>query len=211
MTLLEIEQLLIQMQQQIIANTAAITTLNNTISNYATTDDLNAIATNLNILQQNNALIQNDLNSLKDAVDNSDHLHKLIDVDLINPLTEGDVLCYGSTGKWHNIPSKQIISNESGSSGNVTELNDLSDVQLTSLSDGHGLIYNAAIGKWTNSKISDNTSTGGSGNYLTKAVADGYYLSKLGGTVNGDLIVNGLVTINNNLLVKRGITFYNES
>lgn len=211
MTLLEIEQLLIQMQQQIIANTAAITTLNNTISNYATTDDLNAIATNLNILQQNNALIQNDLNSLKDAVDNSDHLHKLIDVDLINPLTEGDVLCYGNTGKWHNIPSKQIISNESGSSGNVTELNDLSDVQLTSLSDGHGLIYNAAIGKWTNRKISDNTSSSGNGNYLTKDAADGYYLSKFGGTVNGDLIVNGLVTINNNLLVKRGITFYNES
>lgn len=211
MTLLEIEQLLIQMQQQIIANTAAITTLNNTISNYATTDDLNAIATNLNILQQNNVLIQNDLNSLKDAVDNSDHLHKLIDVDLINPLTEGDVLCYGDTGKWHNIPSKQIISNESGSSGNITELNDLSDVQLTSLSDGHGLIYNAAIGKWTNRKISDNTSSGGNGNYLTEADANDLYLSKLGGTVNGELIVNGLVTIDNNLLVKRGITFYNES
>ena len=210
MTLLEIEQLLIQMQRQITANTAAITTLNNTISNYATTDDLNAIATNLNILQQRNVLIQNDLNALKDAVDNSDHLHKLIDVDLINPLTEGDILCYGDTGKWHNIPSKQIISNESGSSGNVTKLNDLSDVQLTSLSDGHGLIYSAAIGKWTNDKISDNTSSSVSGNYLTRDIADGLYLSKFGGTVNGELTVQGSVMINNNLLVKKGITFYNE-
>jgi hypothetical protein len=76
--------------------------LNNTISNYATTDDLNAIATNINILQQNNVLIQNDLNSLKNAVDNSDHLDKLIDVEIKN-LTEGDILCYGNTGKWHNV------------------------------------------------------------------------------------------------------------
>lgn len=76
--------------------------MNNTISNYATTDDLNAIATDLNVLQQNNTLIQNDLNALKTAVENSDHLNKLIDVE-IKDLTEGDVLIYGNTGKWHNV------------------------------------------------------------------------------------------------------------
>lgn len=204
MTLLEIEQLLSQLQQQIISNTAAIVTLNNTISNYATTDDLNAIAANLNVLQQNNILIQNDLNTLKDAVDNSDHLDKLIDVEIKN-LTEGDVLCYGSTGKWHNIQAN--LTGSSGSTGNVTRLDDLSDVRLSTLSDGQSLVYNSAIGMWINATVS---SSGSGGNYLTKDYADSLYLSKYGGTVNGDLTITGFTTINDNLLVKGGITMYNE-
>lgn len=204
MTLLEIEQLLSQLQQQIISNTAAIVTLNNTISNYATTDDLNAIAANLNVLQQNNILIQNDLNTLKDAVDNSDHLDKLIDVEIKN-LTEGDVLCYGSTGKWHNIQAN--LTGSSGSTGNVTRLDDLSDVRLSTLSDGQSLVYNSAIGMWINTTVS---SSGSGGNYLTKDYADSLYLSKYGGTVNGDLTITGFTTINDNLLVKGGITMYNE-
>ncbi len=209
MTLLEIEQLLSQLRQQIISNTAAIVTLNNTISNYATTDDLNAIAVNLNILQQNNTQIQTDLNTLKNIVDNSDHLNKLIDVS-INNLTEGDVLCYGSTGKWHNIQVN--LTGSSGSTGNVTRLNDLSDVQLSALSDGQSLVYNSAIGMWINATVSSSGSGGGSisGNYLTKDYADSLYLSKYGGTVNGDLTITGFTTINDNLLVKGGITSYNE-
>lgn len=206
MTLLEIEQLLSQLQQQIISNTAAIVTLNNTISNYATTDDLNAIATDLNVLQQNNTLIQNDLNALKNTVDNSDHLNKLIDVELKN-LTEGDVLCYGSTGKWHNIQSN--LTGSSGSGSGVTKLNDLSDVQLSALSDGQSLVYNSAIRMWINASISNNGGSSG-GNYLTKDYADSLYLSKYGGTINGDLTVEGFTTINDNLLVKGGITMYNE-
>ena len=42
MTLTEIETLLKQLQAQVNANTAAITTLNNALSNYATADDLTA-------------------------------------------------------------------------------------------------------------------------------------------------------------------------
>lgn len=208
MTLLEIEQLLSQLQQQIISNTAAIVTLNNTISNYVTTDDLNAITANINVLQQNNVLIQNDLRSLKNAVDNSDHLDKLIDVE-IKDLTEGDILYYGSTGKWHNIQANLSSSGSSGSSSGVTKLNDLSDVRLNSLSDGQSLVYNSSIGMWTNATVS---SGGGSvnGNYLTKDYADDLYLSKYGGTVNGDLTISGLTIINNNLLVKDGITMYNK-
>lgn len=207
MTLLEIEQLLSQLKQQVISNTAAIVTLNDTISNYATTDDLNAIATNINVLQQNNVLIQNDLNSLKNAVDNSDHLDKLIDVEIKN-LTEGDILCYGNTGKWHNIQVNSVGS--SGSAGNVTKLSDLKDVRFSTLSDGQSLVYNSAIGMWINATVSGNGSGSGTGNYLTKDYADSLYLSKYGGTVNGDLTITGLTTINNNLLVKGGITAYNE-
>lgn len=210
MTLLEIEQLLSQLQQQIISNTAAIVTLNNTISNYATTDDLNAIATNLNTLQQNNTLIQNDLNALKTAVENSDHLNKLIDVE-IKDLTEGDILCYGSTGKWHNIQVNLTESTGSSGSSGVTKLNDLSDVMLGSLSSGQSLVYDSSIGMWTNRTVSSGGgSSSGTGNYLTKDYADSLYLSKFGGTVNGNLTIAGLTTINNNLLVKGGITMYKQ-
>lgn len=208
MTLLEIEQLLSQLQQQIISNTAAIVTLNNTISNYATTDDLNAIATNLNALQQNNMLIQNDLNALKTAVENSDHLNKLIDVE-IKDLTEGDVLIYGNTGKWHNIQTDFIGSSEpSGPASGVTRLNDLVDVRLSTLYDGQSLVYDSSINMWVNTTISSGGST--DGNYLTKVQADDLYLSRYGDTVNGDLTITGLTTINNNLLVKGGITMYKQ-
>ena len=208
MTLLEIEQLLSQLQQQITSNTAAIVTLNNTISNYATTDDLNAIATNLNALQQNNTLIQNDLNALKTAVENSDHLNKLIDVE-IKDLTEGDVLIYGNTGKWHNLQTDFIGSSEpSGPASGVTRLNDLVDVRLSTLYDGQSLVYDSSINMWVNTTISSGGST--DGNYLTKVQADNLYLSRYGGTVNGDLTITGLTTINNNLLVKGGITMYKQ-
>lgn len=213
MTLLEIEQLLSQLQQQIISNTAAIVTLNDTISNYATTDDLNAIATNLNALQQNNTLIQNDLNALKTAVENSDHLNKLIDVE-IKDLTEGDVLIYGNTGKWHNVQTDFIGSSEpSGPASGVTRLNDLADVRLSTLYDGQSLVYDSSINMWVNTTISSGGSdSGGStdGDYLTVAQANALYLKITGGTVTGDLEINGLTTINNNLLVKGGITMYNE-
>lgn len=208
MTLLEIEQLLSQLQQQITSNTAAIVTLNNTISNYATTDDLNAIATSLNVLQQNNTLIQNDLNALKTAVENSDHLNKLIDVE-IKDLTEGDVLMYGNTGKWHNVQTDFIGSSEpSGPASGVTKLNDLADVRLSTLYDGQSLVYNSSINMWVNTTISSGGST--DGNYLTKVQADDLYLSRYGDTVNGDLTITGLTIINNNLLVKGGITMYKQ-
>jgi hypothetical protein len=63
---------------------------------------------------------------------------------------------------------------------------------------------------WINATVSGNGSGSGTGNYLTKDYADSLYLSKTGGKVNGDLTITGLTTINNNLLVKRGITAYNE-
>lgn len=65
---------------------------------------------------------------------------------------------------------------------------------------------------WVNTTISSGGSnSGGStdGDYLTVAQANALYLKITGGTVTGDLEINGLTTINNNLLVKGGITSYN--
>ena len=64
MSLVEIETLLQQLQSEVKANTAAITTLTNTISNYATTDDLTAISKQINTLQNNNILLQNTVATL---------------------------------------------------------------------------------------------------------------------------------------------------
>lgn len=193
MTLLEIEQLLSQLQQQINSNTAAINTLINTISNYATTDDLHEIAKKINDVDIQNKNISTDLNALKMAVENSDHLNKLIDVE-INDLTEGDILQYGSTGKWHNI---QVDLTGTTGSTSITKLTDLSDVQVNSPSDGQSLVYNAYMNMWTNVSVSNGGGSGG-GDYLTKSVADTLYLSLKGGTIDG------------NLLVKGGITAYSE-
>ena len=74
MTQLEIENLLLQLQQQVIANTAAIETLNDTISNYVTTDDFVALTNQINTLQNNNIILRTDLNTLSTAVTKVDHL-----------------------------------------------------------------------------------------------------------------------------------------
>lgn len=99
MTLAEIEILLRQLQEQVISNTAAITTLNNTIANYATTDDLKALATQVNALSVNNVVLQEAVAALDTSVSKIDHLSSLLDVSITN-ISENDVLQYSADGKW---------------------------------------------------------------------------------------------------------------
>lgn len=213
MSLVELEQLVLQLQAEIKANTAAIVTLNNTVSNYATTDDLTAISKQINTLQNNNILLQNAVATLDTNVKKIDHLSKLLDVSIEN-ITENDVLQFGNDGKWHNIqPSLLGISNGgSTSTGGATKLADLSDVYLSGLSNGQTLIYSTVNNKWINSTI-QNGNGGTSGDlskYLTINDAEKLYLLKSGGTITGSLNVQGLTTLDNNLLVSGGITMYNE-
>lgn len=205
MTLQEIEKLLIQLQIQVSENAAAIITLSNTISEYATDDDLNAIAEKINVLQNNNTVLQNSMTTLQNSLNKINFLQKLTDVE-INNLTEGDVLQYSNRGKWQNV---QAVFTGSGSgTGGATSLAGLSDVIINNLSDGQSLVYNASAGKWINNTVSGGgSSTGG----LTKEQADQLYLSKYGGTIEGNLIVKGLTTVEDNLLVKGGITMYYEN
>lgn len=210
MTQLEIENLLLQLQQQVIANTAAIETLNDTISNYATTDDFVALTNQINTLQNNNIVLRTDLNTLSTAVTKVDHLGKLLDVEINDPLTEGDVLLYGNTGKWHNVKVNDLIPELP--TNVVRSLNDLEDVQLTGLTNNHVIMYDSGLGKWTNHKVD----TGLDDNmdltkYLTKTEAAMIYLPLTGGTITGNLLVKGFTTIDNNLLVSNGITMYNNA
>ncbi len=206
MTLNEIETLIIELQQQVAANTAAIVTLNNTVSNYATTDDLEALSDKIDILQDDNLSLSSDLSSLHNAITKIDHLGKLLDVEIISPLTEGDVLQYSNTGKWSNVKVDELTPTAPVSS--VNSLNDLADVQLTNLTNNHVLMYDAGLGKWTNGMIDIDTDMFDPTNYLTKTEADSRYLSLAGGTINGPLLVKGLTTIDDDLIVSYGITMY---
>ena len=210
MTQLEIENLLLWLQQQVIANTAAIETLNDAISNYTTTDDFAALANQIHILQDNNVALRTDLNTLSTAITKIDHLGKLLDVEINDPLTEGDILLYGNTGKWHNVKVNNLIPELP--TNVVRSLNDLEDVQLTALTNNHVIMYDSGLGKWTNHKVD----TGIDDNmdltqYLTKTEAAMIYLPLTGGVITGNLLVKGLTTIDNDLLVSNGITMYNNA
>lgn len=210
MALNEIEVLIKELQRQVAANTAAIATLNNTVSNYATTDDLNALSKKINTLYNNNILLQDEVAALKVDISKVDHLTKLNDVKIEN-ITENDVLQFGDDGLWHNIqPAKLGISGSTSSSGGVTKLSELTDVRISGVSDGQALVYSSISNRW----INQNIGTSGGGNvdlskYLTAADAQKLYLPVEGGVITGPLTVKGLTNLGNDLLVTGGITFYN--
>lgn len=208
MTLQEIENLLLRLQQQVISNTAAITSLTSNLSDYATEDDLNALTLQIRAINQNISLLSTDLNVLHESVKRVDNLNGLLDVSL-NNLTEGDILRYGGNGLWYNTAAN---IDGSTSTGGVSKLSQLSDVLLLGVSDGQGLVYSSASGKWVNKTVSSGSNGTNMSNYYTKSETNDLlnkYLPLAGGTVEW-LNVNGLTTINDNLLVKGGITMYNE-
>lgn len=206
MSLKEIETLLLQIQTEVKANTAAIATLSKSLSNYATTDDLSAISNKINTLQNNNILLQDAVATLNTSVKKIDHLSYLQDI-LINNISENDILQYGNDGKWHNIqPSVLNISGgENNSVQGATKLSDLKDVYISGLSNGHALVYSSINNKWINSDISSKIS----GEYLTIDDAAKMYVPVTGGTVDW-LQVKGLTNVGGNLLVTGGITMYNS-
>ena len=155
-------------------------------------------------------MLRTDLNTLSTAVTKVDHLGKLLDVEINDPLTEGDILLYDNTGKWHNVKVNDLIPELP--TNVVRSLNDLEDVQLTGLTNNHVIMYDSGLGKWTNHKvdtaIDDNMDLT---KYLTKTEAAMIYLPLTGGTITGNLLVKGFTTIDNNLLVSGGITMYNNA
>lgn len=197
MTIAEIETLLQQLQSQVDAYAASM-------SNYATTDDLNALTEEINVLQKNNTVLQNSVAALTTNIKKIDHLSRLNDVEIDN-ITEDDILQYGSDGLWHNIKLSKLGIN-TGSTGS-NSLASLTDVQIVGVFDGQSLVYSAANGKWTNSLV--DAGDVDLSNYLTITEAEEKYLAKTGGEIDW-LTVNGLTTINDNLLVKKGITMYDE-
>ena len=208
MTLAEIEILLRQLQEQVTANTAAITTLQNNLNQYATTDDLKTLSTQVNILLDNNDTLQEAVAALDTSVKKIDHLETLLDVD-VNNITENDILQYSNRGKWQNIQPSMMNGLISNNSIGASNLSGLSDVVLTNIIDGQFLVYDAQLGYWTNKTV--NVSSGGNGdlsNYMTFADAKRLYLPLTGGTLTGPLTVKALVTAEDNVLVHKALTMY---
>lgn len=208
MTLAEIEILLRQLQEQVTANTAAITTLQNNLTQYATTDDLKTLSTQVNILLDNNDTLQEAVAALDTSVKKIDHLETLLDVD-VNNITENDVLQYSNRGKWQNIQPAMMNGLISNSSTGASNLNGLSDIMLTNVTDGQFLVYDAQLGYWTNKTV--NVSSGGTGDlsdYMTFADAKRLYLPLTGGTLTGPLTVKALVTAEDNVIVHKALTMY---
>lgn len=208
MTLAEIEILLRQLQEQVTANTAAITTLQNNLTQYATTDDLKTLSTQVNILLDNNDILQEAVAALDTSVKKIDHLETLLDVD-VNNITENDILQYSNRGKWQNIQPAMMNGLISNSSTGASSLNGLSDIMLTNVTDGQFLVYDAQLGYWTNKTV--NVSSGGTGDlsdYMTFADAKRLYLPLTGGTLTGPLTVKALVTAEDNVIVHKALTMY---
>lgn len=208
MTLAEIEILLRQLQEQVTANTAAITTLQNNLTQYATTDDLKTLSTQVNILLDNNDTLQEAVAALDTSVKKIDHLETLLDVD-VNNVTENDILQYSNRGKWQNIQPTMLNGLTSSNTSGASNLDGLSDVVLTNLIDGQFLVYDAQLGYWINKTV--NVSSGGTGdlsNYMTFADAKRLYLPLTGGTLTGPLTVKALVTAEDNVLVHKALTMY---
>lgn len=209
MTLAEIENLLNQLQEQVKANTAAITTLNNTITNYATTDDLNALATQVNTLLVNNVILQESVAALDTSVKKIDNISTLLDVDITN-ITENDILQFSSRGKWQNIQPTELKGIQVDSPTGASSLDGLSDVLLTTPTNGQFLVYDSALSGWTNKTVEICSGTGDLSNYMTFADAKRLYLPLTGGTLTGELIVKAMVTVEDNVLVHKALTMYDN-
>lgn len=161
--------------------------------------------------------LQTEVNTLKDSVAtltdqvSKEFLQKLQDVkinDQSSPLTFGDILQYGSDGKWHNVQPSTLGIKQNDQNLEGCSLKNLSDVLIISPSDNQFLVYDSTNNRWVNRTIELNKDINLS-NYLTLAIADERYLQTKGGTIKW-LTVDGETQINQNLLVKGGITFYNE-
>lgn len=214
MTLAEIEVLLKQLQEQIKQNTTAINTLHDNLNKYATTDDLKALSTQVNILLKNNDILQDSVAALDTRVSKIDHLQTLLDVD-VNNLTENDILQYSNNGKWQNIqPSelKGIVNNNTGIDPDILNklsLNQLSDVMINNLINGQVLQYDYQLGYWVNKTIKNNEPSN-LDNYMTFEDAKRLYLPLTGGTLTGPLVVKAMVTVEDNVLVHKALTMYDN-
>lgn len=165
-------------------------------------DNINELIELVKELQKKVDTLSNSVATLDTKVQKLNYLQKLLDVE-IDTLTFGDVLQYSNDGKWHNIQPSKIFVPQSGGSG-ASRLVDLLDVVVSSPSNGQVLTYNSLDGKWYNNTISSGGGGGDLSNYLTKAEAALTYYPITGGTITGNVRIEG------NLLVTGGITLYGE-
>lgn len=165
-------------------------------------DNVQELITRVKELEQKVDTLSSLVTSLQDKVNRTNTLSGLLDVQ-ITDLTFEDLLQYSSDGKWHNIKVSSLDIVDDRPIQGASALSNLSDVSISSPSNGQALVYSSSSKKWSNVTLE----TGGGGSvdlsdYLTKSEARITYFPFSGGTITGD------VTMNKNLLVQGGITCY---
>ena len=212
MTLDELKTQLDELREHVVENTNAIIALNNAVSFCATKDDLVSFQDDVEQLYNISQTLRNSVADLSTKFSNIDHLQSLMDVS-IDTIKTNDLLQYSSDGKWHNVqPDTLNISRQIDFSG--LSLSQLTDVSINNPTTGQALLYNPSKNKWVNGivEVSNNNNQNDQdlSGYLTKIEAANKYLPLTGGTINGALTVEGLTTINNNVIVDNGITMYDN-
>ena len=159
----------------------------------------------IKILQNDNEVLRNSIANLETKV-SDDFLQKLQDVEInetLVPLTVGDLLQYGSDGKWHNVNIKNI---EFDIPKPTTRLSDLEDVVLHNVTNDSHLMYNVSLQKWTNTIPKDEEDETDLSNYLTKREAAEKYFPFAGGIITGPTTVKSYFHTTGNITSEAAIT-----
>ena len=116
----------------------------NEFNKYTTKVSFSALVNADNDLTSRILTLESQVNTLQTSLNKLNKLNELIDV-VISDINEGDILQY-SNNKWHNIKPSLVITDEV----NALSLSALSDVKITTPTNGNLLQYNITDHKWVN-------------------------------------------------------------
>lgn len=207
-----------ELEEQVIKNTAAIQSLANSLSIYAKQTDLNSTNSSVSANTTDISNLQTAIAEIKNSIGLINKFSKLLDVNIVD-ITKDDILQWDGD-RWTNISPSSIVTSTSQS----LRVEDLSNVQISSKSDGQALCWSNSANKWVNATVS----TGGGGTtgggmsiddmWGALTTYDGTHsfhpsyvkgnLNISGLTVNGVVLTTGSITSNSNILAKGEVTAY---
>lgn len=140
-------------KQQITQLQASTKSISDSLSNYATSTQLNSVS---NSVSSNATAITNlntAVNKLNTSIGLVNKISKLIDVNIVD-LEKDDILQYDGD-RWTNVHPNNIIPEQ------TVTLADLADVQINSDKvNNHGIVWDNTLGKWTNKSVITSDSGG---------------------------------------------------
>lgn len=159
-------------------------------------------------LQNSINILKNSVATLTTQIEQITRMHGLLDFNLddnSSSLKHGDIIQYDNfTGKWNNIQPTQLNIKTDNDIIKIS-LKDLNDVNLNTEINGHVLTYSSADEAWVNKEPYKNPQIDMSG-YLTLEDADKRYLKLTGGTITGNVSINGALHVSGNVTSEQAIT-----
>ena len=200
MTTEQMETAISQLQSNVSTINNDIATINerldaieSQLTTLAKQSNVTSINTIVNKHETSITSLQNEIASIKTDIGFINKLTNLYDVNIKSDLAQGDIIRYDGT-QWTNA----VVAG-TGSGSSVTKLSALTDVNLSSLSDGQVLMWSNSLNAWTNGTVS---SSGSSSTFDVTAMWN--ELSKTTTStkqihpdyIKGDLSVSSLTTTN---------------